>query len=137
MSNLDKYKLLNHVQHVKEKPNMYIGSIERAPFTMWVYDDGEMIKKTINIVPGFYKIFDEILVNAIDQYTRLRHENAKYQVTDIRVDIDQKTGQISIYNNGDGIDVAIHPEHDIWIPGMIFGQLLTSTNYEKGVKRIT
>jgi DNA topoisomerase-2 len=38
---------------------------------MWVIDDKsenepKMVQKTITFVPGLYKIFDEIIVNAAD-----------------------------------------------------------------------
>ena len=41
-----------------------------------------------------------------------------------------------MYNDGNGIDVAKHPENDLWIPEMIFGHLRTSTNYNKDEKKI-
>jgi DNA topoisomerase-2 len=39
---------------------------------MWLYDDERevMIQKEISYVPGLYKIFDEILVNAADNKQR-------------------------------------------------------------------
>ena len=40
-------------------------------------------------------------------------------------------------NDGNGIDVEKHPEHNIYIPEMIFGHLMTSTNYKKNAKKIT
>ena len=40
-------------------------------------------------------------------------------------------------NDGNGIDVAKHPEEDLWIPEMIFAHLRTSTNYDKDQKKIT
>ena len=41
---------------------------------MWVFDRAKkaMAYKTINYVPGLYKIFDEILVNAADNFVRQR-----------------------------------------------------------------
>jgi len=39
-----------------------------------------------------------------------------------------------MYNDGNGIDVAEHPEYKIWIPEMIFGHLRTSTNYDEKKK---
>jgi DNA topoisomerase-2 len=39
-------------------------------------------------------------------------------------------------NDGEPIDVAEHPEHKTWIPQMIFGELLTSTNYDKNEKKL-
>jgi DNA topoisomerase-2 len=38
---------------------------------MWVYDGEEgMVSREITFVPGLYKIFDEILVNAADNKQR-------------------------------------------------------------------
>ena len=39
-------------------------------------------------------------------------------------------------NDGNGIDVEKHPEHKIYIPEMIFGHLMTSTNYKKMLKKL-
>ena len=39
-------------------------------------------------------------------------------------------------NDGNGIDIAEHPEYKIWIPELIFGHLRTSTNYDKTEKKI-
>ena len=52
-----------------------------------------------------------------------------------RLDI-AEDGTITMYNDGNGIDVAEHPEHKLWIPEMIFGHLRTSTNYDKTQKKI-
>ena len=59
--------------------------------------------------PGLYKIFDEILVNAADNKVRdLRGQ------TMIKVWIEPK--KIRVFNNGEGIPVQKHKEHDLWIP---------------------
>jgi DNA topoisomerase-2 len=39
----------------------------------------------------------------------------------IRVDIDQKQGSISVWNNGKGIPIEIHREHKCYVPELIFG----------------
>ena len=52
-------------------------------------------------------------------------------MTLIDIHIDRDTGIITMMNDGNGIDVAIHPEHKMYIPEMIFGHLMTSTNYKK------
>ena len=39
-------------------------------------------------------------------------------------------------NDGNGVDVAEHPEYKIWIPELIFANLRTSTNYNKDEKKI-
>ena len=81
-------------------------------------------------MPGLYKIFDEILVNTRDQ--TIRDSTCKT----IKIKIDKENGLIEVWNDGNGIDVAQHPEYKIWIPEMIFGHLRTSTNYNKEEKKI-
>ena len=83
-----------------------------------------MVEKNITYVPGLYKIFDEILVNASDNKQRDPNMNC------IKVEINQEEGSISVYNNGAGIPVILHKEHDVYVPELIFGHLLTSSNYD-------
>jgi DNA topoisomerase-2 len=45
-------------------------------------------------------------------------------------------GTITMSNDGNGIDIAKHPENNLWIPEMVFGHLRTSTNYNKDEKKI-
>jgi len=126
----DTYVKMEQREHIYKLPDTYIGSVEKAEFEMFIYEEGKMVKKTVNIVPGFYKIFDEILVNAYDQHARLKDEKKKVKlVKEIHVDIN--ADHISVMNDGEGIDVEIHPEHQIYVPELIFGNLLTSANYEK------
>ncbi len=140
-----KYKKHTHREHIYELPDTYIGSIEKNCELTWIFnnEDNRMYRKNINIIPGLYKIFDEILVNAYDQYIRLiqRYTNEKDNqinlVRNIKVDIDKENGIISIYNDGEGIDIEMHSEHNIYVPELIFGNLLTSTNYNKNEEKIT
>lgn len=80
---------------------------------------------------GLYKIFDEILVNAADNKQR----DPKMDV--IRIDINQEQNTISVYNNGCGIPVVMHKEEKMYVPTMIFGHLLTSSNYNDEEEKVT
>jgi DNA topoisomerase-2 len=135
-----KYQKLEPREHVLTRPSMYIGSIEPEKCCTWVFDEEskQMIKKEITYVPGLYKIFDEILTNAIDHAMRLQTENveSKYRVKNIKIIIDKTTGIIEVFNDGMGIDIAQHPEHNIYVPEMIFGHMLTSANYEDSEERL-
>ena len=55
----------------------------------------------------------------------------------LKVSIDVDEGIISVYNNGRGIPIEIHSEKKIYIPEMIFGHLLTSSNYDDNEKKLT
>ena len=70
-------------------------------------------------------------MNAVDNKQRCP------EMTMIKVSVDKKTNTISIYNDGDGIPVAIHPEYNVYIPSMIFGQLLSGTNFDDNSKKGT
>jgi DNA topoisomerase-2 len=100
---------------------------------MWVIDKntGLFTFKKVKFVPALYKIFDEILVNAADNKIR------DPEMSKIKVDIDQEKGEISIWNNGNGIPVVIHKEEKVYIPTMIFGQLLTGSNFDDTIKKVT
>ena len=48
----------------------------------------------------------------------------------------QASNTVSIYNNGDGVPVEIHKEEKVHVPEMIFGHLLTSSNYNDSEKKV-
>jgi DNA topoisomerase II len=58
-------------------------------------------------------------------------------MTMIKIDIKQSENSISVWNNGRGIPIEIHKEHNCYVPEMIFGQLLTSSNYDDKQKKVT
>lgn len=55
----------------------------------------------------------------------------------IKVNVDIENNTISVYNNGKGIPIEIHKVQKIYIPEMIFGHLLTSSNYDDAEKKLT
>ena len=79
-------------------------------------------------MPALYKIFDEILVNAADNYQRDR------KMTSIRVDIAREKNQITVWNNGLTVPVVVHREHNVYVPELVFGHLLTSSNYDDSLR---
>ena len=40
-------------------------------------------------------------------------------------------------NNGKGIPIEVHKEHKVHIPSMIFGEMMTSSNYDDNEKKVT
>ncbi|XP_045536346.1 DNA topoisomerase 2 [Papilio machaon] len=127
------YQKKSQLEHILLRPDTYIGSVERATETMWVFDKEKecMVQKELTFVPGLYKIYDEILVNAADNKQR----DSKMDV--IRIDINQEQNTISVYNNGCGIPVVMHKDEKMYVPTMIFGHLLTSSNYNDEEEKVT
>ncbi|KAH8276429.1 hypothetical protein KR018_006922 [Drosophila ironensis] len=127
------YQKKSQLEHILLRPDSYIGSVEFTKELMWVYDfeKTRMVQREISFVPGLYKIFDEILVNAADNKQRDKSMNT------IKIDIDPERNVVSIWNNGQGIPVTMHKEQKMYVPTMIFGHLLTSSNYNDDEKKVT
>ena len=139
----EKYKKHELRDHIYQLPDTYIGSVESAPIDSYIYTEteGRMIKQSLTYVPGLFKIYDEIVVNALDHAMRLKDEVKKGKkdvkpVKQIRISIDRSSGYIEVMNDGDGIDVEKHSSYDMYIPQLIFGELLTSTNYDQDMEKL-
>lgn len=100
----ETYKKVSQVEHILLRPDTYIGSVQMTEEQMWVLDQSssKFEYKKIKFIPGLYKIFDEILVNAGDNYQR---DN---KMSKIDVTIDESSGMITVLNNGKSIPVQVH-----------------------------
>ncbi|XP_057989505.1 DNA topoisomerase 2 [Hevea brasiliensis] len=127
----ETYQKKSQLEHILLRPDTYIGSIEKHTQNLWVYEDEKMVHRQVTYVPGLYKIFDEILVNAADNKQR------DPTMDSVKVVIDVENNLISVYNNGDGVPVEIHKEEGVHVPELIFGHLLTSSNYDDTMKKTT
>jgi DNA topoisomerase-2 len=156
---LHKYQKMTDREHILKKPDTYIGTIEPTETMDYVMDAksgidtanieleetnsaagvAALTRRNITYIPGLYKLFDEGMVNMRDHVVRQAQALADGKpdalpVTTLEVEIDPVDGTIHMTNDGNGIDVAQHPEHKLWIPEMIFGHLRTSTNYDENKK---
>ncbi|XP_017601460.1 PREDICTED: DNA topoisomerase 2-alpha [Corvus brachyrhynchos] len=126
------YQKKTQLEHILLRPDTYIGSVELVTQQMWVYDEGIGLNcRDVTFVPGLYKIFDEILVNAADNKQRDKNMSC------IKITIDVENNTISVWNNGKGIPVVEHKVEKVYVPALIFGQLLTSSNYDDNEKKVT
>ena len=125
----DKYKKLDDIDHVLQRPGMYIGSIKPHTTTKWIIEDDKMVQKELTYNPGFLKIFDEIVTNSVDESKR---DGTKLNT--IKVSVNVETGEISVWDNG-GIPVVKHAEHGEWIPEMIFSNLKAGSNFDDSEER--
>jgi DNA topoisomerase-2 len=147
-----KYQKMTDLEHILKKPDTYIGSIQMTECTEYTTlsavtgTSGTSAATETNIglatfthIPALYKLVDEGLVNMRDHVIRQAQaiKDGKpdaLPVTSIEVEVDAATGTITMTNDGNGIDIAQHPDHKMWIPEMIFGHLRTSTNYAEDKK---
>ncbi|KRY36227.1 putative DNA topoisomerase 2 [Trichinella spiralis] len=127
------YQKKSQLEHILIRPDTYIGSIEPHTENMWVFDEEQqkMVMRELTYVPGLYKIYDEIVVNAADNKQRDPSMNC------IKISINATKNEIMVWNNGKGIPVVEHKEEKMYVPEMIFGTLLTSSNYDDTERKVT
>lgn len=126
----EKYQKLTQREHILLRCGMYIGDVAKNDEELWVMGENDkMVKKFIKYSPGFLKVFDEVLTNATDHSTR------DPTVSMIKVEFSQETGEISVWNNGKGVPVVMHKEQNMYVPELIFGHLLSGSNYDDSQQR--
>lgn len=125
-SSSSTYERLEPTEHVLRRPAMYIGSTSAQSEPLWLLDaSGKMVHREAAYVPGLYKIFDEILVNALDNRQRDPKGTDR-----IAVSIEPRTGTTSISNTGSSIPVRMHETAEVYIPELIMGHLYTGSNFD-------
>ena len=130
------YERLSHVEHILKRPDTYVGSLAPESSSYWIRDGDSFKLSDLSVSPGLVKIFDEILVNAIDQYSLHPKKVSKIEIM---------TSEAGVFVRNYGVSVPIkkhETERDskgvpLWIPELIFGHLLTSSNYNDEEQRVT
>jgi DNA topoisomerase-2 len=103
--------------------------MEVSELLTWVVADDKdvcMEKRSLLHSPALLKLVDEILVNAADN----RHR--KKGMTYIDINAVYKKGQlkVSIENDGASIPIEMHPKENMYVPQLVFGNLLTGSNFD-------
>lgn len=151
-------------EHILSLPDTYIGSTANEKTEQYIFNmefedevdaegnlpEKKFVKREFTYNPGLKSITEEILINAFDNKSRVDQRNQTLKgkkkllpVTYIKINIDRSKNIIVIENNGEGIDIAEHPSEKkpngepYFIPELIFGELLTSGNYNKNEKKTT
>lgn len=123
-----KYRILDQISHVLLRPQTYVGSNKESISDKWIINGDKMIKSEIKYIPSFIKIFDEVITNSVDESKR---KGSKLSIIKVTI----KNDKITIWDNG-GIPVVLHKEYGIYIPEVIFGNLMSGSNYDDSEERI-
>ena len=131
-----RFQKKDQIGHCLARPDMYVGSIRFRKSDEYVStfeEEYKIYKKEIDYCPAITRIFIEILSNAIDNVERSK--NSERPSSKIKVKIDETTGLTSVWNDGDVIPVEIHEEEKCYNHTLIFGHLLTGSNYDDEEER--
>jgi DNA topoisomerase-2 len=129
-----KYQRLTPIEHILKRPDMYCGNVNPKTVEVYVADkEFKIKKKTITIPMALLRVFIEPLSNAIDNASRSKGKN---MCKSIKININQETGESCIWNDGDYVSVEIHEDENMYNHSLIFGTLLTSSNYDDEADRV-
>lgn len=139
-SNTTTYKKTSHIEHILLRPQMYLGTLSCESSDEYVAEQNSetgkytIVNKTINFSQGLLRIFVEALSNALDNVERSKNTDTPTKY--IKIFIDPESGKTSIENDGCVIPIEIHEKEKIYIHSLIFGHLLTSSNYDDNKDRV-
>jgi DNA topoisomerase-2 len=125
--------MMTQKQHIYEVTDTYVGSDEKIPrvASLLQVEPLRIVETTITLPVAVERLFVEILSNASDNVDRSRR--ADVDPGNIEVHVDSQ--DVLVRNGGLTIPVEIHPTYGVYTPELIFGNLLTSSNYNKEVDR--
>ena len=121
-----KYPVWDALKSMQKK-EMWLGTREICPVNEYgISAGGVFTKMTLNYSLALIQTFVELMTNASDH--QIRNPSA---VTEIKIGFDSKTGALTVYNNGPGFDIDIHPKLGIYIPEFLASRAFAGTNLEK------
>lgn len=125
-----RYESIRFRDHVRLRPNVYIGSKNITENGQWVVDrdNNKLVKKTLSYPIALYNICDEIILNAIDHCLRTKKLKGKGKCDTIKLSLDKISGEIICFNNGEGI-VAEKNEDGQYYAEMVFTKEMSGSNF--------
>ncbi len=137
-----KIKRLTLHKQILLRPDTIVGSLRRIETSdrIWVKDDDKFVCRKVTYPEALLRLAMEALCNAIDNIWRSKQFNIPCKM--IKINVNKETGEFSVWNDGNPIALDKFVEEDgtmidLYKPEIIFGELLTSTNYDDDEKRKT
>ncbi len=125
-SDRGKYHELSDRDQILQKPGMFMGPISCIEYNDYVINNNIIQPESISYSRGWLKIFDEVIVNACDQWQQ--HPGQ----VDIYVTFDK--GEITVKNTGPGFEIYLKRTTDntnIYTPEFCTTRTKAGSNIEK------
>lgn len=128
--------------HVLARPGMYIGGVDRVQYVerimVFPEDKPQIVTTTIDVPQAIERLYLEPLSNAADNVERSRRAGVDPGVIDIVMD----RATVTVRNGGLPIPIEYSNYKDrkgnqMWVPELIFGTLLSGSNYDDSQDRVT
>lgn len=123
------------ITHILTRPDMYVGSKSFELQSEYLWVSGSIVKKEILVSPALTRTFIEILSNAIDNFERGQNNTTSPKMSYIKVNLTPT--ECEIINDGSVIPIEYNEKEKIYNHTLIFGHLLSGSNYDDSEKRYT
>jgi len=131
-SSAASFEWLSGREAVLLRPDAYVGAVDAVEEEAHVIGaDGNACTLTYALSPVLLKIFDEVIVNAIDSTTR------DALVSRIACSFDMESGVIVVENDGSGIPIEEFKNTGRMIPSVVFSELHAGSNFKDEETRLT
>lgn len=122
----DKIRFIeSDIEYVLTRPNLYIGSTQKNQVETYLIEDSKFVKKQIEYIPAFLKLFDEVFANSVDEAIKT---NFKY-ANKIEVNVDVY-GRIILSDNGRGLSSEIEENTKLPQAVIAFTKLKAGSNFD-------
>ena len=134
-----KFSKLTQREHVLHRPDMYTGSLSPETSSHVICkENGDFSEKNVKVAPAFLQIVEEVLMKAADRVSAKHEEGGDsidHPTTKISVEVEGD--KVTVTNDGSGIPCVYMDEHKMYAAELIFGHMLTSSNYDDTKKRLS
>lgn len=128
-----KYVKQDPITHILTRPDMYVGSKTFKTAKEYVWAENELVKREVSISPALLRIFVEIVSNAIDNAQRSIGSGTKCTMIKVKL----SPTECEVINDGEVIPIEKTEAEGIYNHSLIFGHLLSGSNYDDTEKRYT
>jgi DNA gyrase/topoisomerase IV subunit B len=126
-----KYENLSQREHILKRMNLYLGSKNETENIVWVINKNtdQLEKETISYSIALINSIYESLQNTVDHCLKTKSIKGLNKCDTIKLNFNHETGEISVFNNGQGIKVEKFNNTDQYIIEVIFSEYLSGSNF--------
>ena len=126
-----EYENLSQREHILKRMNLYLGSKNSTENTIWILnkENNQLKKETLSYPIAFFNGIFESLQNAVDHALRCKDIKGANKCDTIKLEFNKETGEMSVFNNGQGIKVEKFNNTDQYIIEVIFSEYLSGSNF--------
>jgi DNA topoisomerase II len=126
-----KYESLSQREHILKRMNLYLGSKNETENTIWIInkETNKLEKETISYSIALVNSLFEILQNSVDHILRTKTIKGLNKCDTIKLNFNNNTGEISVYNNGQGISTKLFKDTEKYTIEVLFSEYLSGSNF--------